>query len=243
MKCNKAQEWISLQLDGQLAAQHVPVLQEHLGACADCRVYCDELLMGRRLLAAASAAPLDNFDWKLQLRLNHAMREAAREVRYPWGQPLAGWRRWLARAGVAAAFGLTAVLVVALVAPGRLAMAPDGGTSLAAGAERSPRLPVQPAAAAATPSLTFLDGTRRPLDSAYRTLAGAQGFGLQRQVSGSGGLSWSAGGGRDPHRIRQLEQDLEAMRRHLGARERQIQALEAKLDSLGRLVVDRASGE
>lgn len=120
MKCNKAQEWISLQLDGQLAAQHVVVLQEHLDACADCRLYCDDLLVGRRMLMATTATLPDNFDWKLQLRLNQVMREAAREVRIPWRLPLTGWRRWISRAGFSAVLGLTAVLLVALVLPERM---------------------------------------------------------------------------------------------------------------------------
>lgn len=241
MKCNKAQEWISLQLDGQLAAQHMLLLQAHLDACVECRRYCDDLLVGRRMLGATEPDLPEIFDWKLQLRLNQVLREAAREVKIPWQQPLAAWRRWFVRAGASAVVGLTAVLLLALVLPSHLAPNTAADVQMAA-ADHILRVPVQ----AASPALSFLDATRRPLDLPYRANFQPSGLGLQRQASSGGGLvgmAWSATADRDLARIRQLEQDLEALRRHLSARERQIQLLEAKLDSLARQTVDRARGD
>lgn len=241
MNCNKAQEWISLQMDGQLPAQHVPLLQEHLTGCAVCRLYCDEFLLGRRLLAAIDPVPPDNFDWKLQLRLNHAMREAAREIQFPWSRPPGRWRFWLSRAGLAAPLGLAAVMVLSLVLPTRTLFVPADKPGQVAETERPLRLPYKETAQ----RLTLFDSSRRPLDSPFQTTSRQQGLsGVQRQVgAGSvlGQRTWSTGGSDlDLARVRQLEQNVEALRRVLNVRDRQIQLLEAKLDSLARLNVDTA---
>ena len=238
MKCNKAQEWISLQMDGQLPAEHVPVLNEHLGGCAACRRYCDDLLAGRRLLVCTNPAPPDNFDWKLQLRLNHVLREAAREVSYPWPRPLAGWRRWMSRAGLSAAVGLGAVLALSMVVPGPTLFLQGQAQPQVAVAEGTPRLPFR--SPEQRPQL--FDNSRRPLDSQYAATAWPQGFGVQRQTSVGGGLGqrlWPVyGGEHEQVRIRLLEQDVQALRRLLNMRDRKLRLLEAKLDSLQRLTVD-----
>jgi hypothetical protein len=240
MKCNKAKEWLSLEMDGRLAPQYVPPLQQHLSGCDACRAYRDDLQISRRLVQATGPTLSDSFDWKLQLRLNRALREAARDASAPWPQPAVGWRHWLLRAGFSATLGLSAVLVVALLSPAGLAPLTAGERAIAQPAP-SPRLPVQVAA----PTEPFFDTTRRPLDASFEITRQRGGLGLQQRAV-TGGLSgsyWSGTNERDLLRIRQLEQDLEAMRRRLLVRDRQVKLLEAKLDSLAAPAVDRSHQE
>lgn len=226
MKCGKAQEWISLQMDDQLEPEHVARLQEHLEACDDCRQYRDDLQLGLRMMHATEPQLPENFDWKLQLRLSQAMREAARDAAYPWPERTSGWRSWLGRAGASAAVGMAAVLLVALVMPHGLATAPAGGGGQVVMDVQAPRLPLE----TATAPITAGDLTRRPLDS------NLQGLGArQRQVTSGATLGadpWLDTREQDLMRIRQLEQDLEAMRRRLGAANRANTVLQARLDSL-----------
>lgn len=231
MKCSKFQEQISLEMDGQLAPEHVPALQRHLETCPECRAYREDLMIGLRMLNATEPELPDNFDWKLQLRLSQAMREAARDTSYPWQEVAGGWRRWLGRAGVAAAVGLATVLSVAMIAPGHLVPA-FGGDAQMAIADPVSRLPIQ--TVASTDGL-LADTTRRPLDGRYTRGFNPFGGGLQRTVSSDGGFgnnSWSGANDRDLLRIRRLEQDLESLKRRLSATDRQNRELQAKLDSL-----------
>lgn len=236
MKCNKAQAWLSLEMDGQLGPECVPPLQQHLSSCGVCRAYRDDLLVGRRIVRTASPTLPDSFDWKLQLRLNRALREAARDASAPWPQPAAGWRYWLLRAGFSATVGLAAVLAVAMLLPAGPTLLPAGESPSARSAPIA-RLPVQVAA----PVEPVFDTTRRPLDATFEITRQRGGLGLQQRAvtGGLGGAYWSGANERDLLRIRQLEQDLEALRRRLLVRERQVKLLEAKLDSLTAPAVDR----
>jgi hypothetical protein len=240
MKCNKAQEWMSLEMDGRLTPEHVPLLQQHLTACGACRGYRDELLVSRRLLRATTPTLPESFDWKLQLRLNRALREAAGQASYPLTQPAATWRRWFARAGVSATLGLAAVLALALFLPS-MVVAPPGGETVVASQQLTQRLPMQ----ATPPAAPIFDTTRRPLDAGFTMNRNTGGLGLQQSVSSSGlgRTFWSGANERDLLRIRQLEQELEAMRRRLQARERQVMVLQARLDSLTAPAVDRTSND
>jgi hypothetical protein len=242
MNCRKARQWISLERDGQLEPHHVASLQTHLERCAGCREYRSDLGVGLRALAATTPQLPETFDWKLQLRLSQALREAARES-HPWPQePEPTWRAWLGRAGVSAAVGLAAVLAVAVLVPTERAPVPGSGEdATVATAAESPRLPLQQREG--TP---LFDTSRRPLES---RLAG----GLGSLVSGGDAMprrggdgasalrsSWT---GRDDHdllRILQLEQDVETLRRRLAARDRTIATLQARLDSLTDRPVDRS---
>lgn len=238
MKCNKTQQWLNLQIDGQLEAERVPMLQAHLAVCGDCRQYRDDLLLAQRLLRADVAALPENFDWKLQLRLNQAMREAVRTSSFPWHDEAGGWRRWFARAGVFTSVGLCAVLAVALLGPSPGGVVPSaGGTGAVAVRAEQARLPVQETTAPAP----FFDTTRRPLELSFERSRQPLGLGLQQRVSSGalGGAYWSGASERDLLRIRQLERDNEALRRRLSVRERQLMVLEAKLDSLTGPAVDR----
>jgi len=242
MNCRKARQWISLERDRQLEPHHVASLQEHLERCEDCQGYRSELALGLRMLAATEPQLPETFDWKLQLRLSQALREAAREKAYPWPQESAGWRPWLGRAGLSAALGLAAVLVVAVVAPDRVAPVLGGQQAPVTAAAQSARLPLQ--ASADTDVLD--DATRRPLDAhlsgGLSRLAGAGGADLQRRVNGAAlrQSPWSGARDQDLLRILRLEQDLGALRRRLAARDRTIQTLQARLDSLTAQTVDRS---
>jgi hypothetical protein len=220
MRCKQVQNWIGLESDGQLAPDRVPHLEAHLEACPGCRAYRGDLQLGRRLLGATDAAPAEGFEWRLQLRLNNALKEAAREAVAPWPTTAPNWRRWFGTFGVSASLGLAAVLATAMfLVPGPLQ--PN-----VAGDQFGRRVPV----ATAQPALetgTF-DSSRRAL-----TRPDARGLGaIQRTVSlPSAGL-------REPQystsvtQLRQLAQENEILRRRLAAAEDLSRHLQARLDSV-----------
>lgn len=113
MLCTTARRLISQQMDGMLPAEKTPAFEEHLGRCAACREYRAELGLGRRLLQATAAEPTDAFEWKLQLRLNRTLQEAAAARTVPWEDAPRGAARWWR--GFAAS-SLAGVAVTALVA-------------------------------------------------------------------------------------------------------------------------------
>jgi len=245
MNCRKARQWISLERDGQLEHRHVSALQGHLAGCQDCQEYRRDLDLGLRMLAATEPELPETFDWKLQLRLNQTLREAAGARSYPWDEREAGWRSWLGRAGLSAALGLAAVLAVAMLAPNQLAPVLGGDGATVASAPQNARLPLQ----VSSPAEPLFDATRRPITPGLGQL-GDLGDRLQRRVSSNGlnsaGLAerglgagyWSGANERDLLRIHQLEQDLETLRRRLAAKDRTITLLRAELDSLKTRAVD-----
>ncbi len=166
MRCNKAQEYLGLKLDGVLPPDATVKLTSHLDSCGDCRQFHEDLQMGRRMLQATEPQLPDNFDWKLQLRLNQALKETAGEVAYPWeDNPLDRWR-WLRNFGSAAAVGMAAVLALAIF---------FGPT------EKS----VMPVAYEQT--ISFQGGDRLPLEQKFNF-----GSGLGRQVSGGSVMNRSS---------------------------------------------------
>jgi hypothetical protein len=114
MRCAKAREYLSHQLDEQLTPDRAGDLAAHLDACGDCRAYREDLLVGRRIMAATEPELPPNFDWKLQLKLNQALQQAAGEAVYPWRDETPDRWRWLGNFGAAAAVGLAAVLALAV---------------------------------------------------------------------------------------------------------------------------------
>ena len=113
MKCNNAQECLSLKIDGVLPAEKTGELEFHLKECTDCREFYDDLLLGMRMLAATEPQLPDNFDWKLQLKLNQALKGTVGEAAYPWEEKQSSRLRWFQNFGAAAAVGLAAVLALA----------------------------------------------------------------------------------------------------------------------------------
>ena len=229
MKCSRIQEWISLEMDEQLPPEHVGELQDHLETCAECYAFRDDLQIGLRMLSATDPELPDNFDWKLQLRLSQTLREAARDTSYPWQAGDSSWRRWFARASLSAALGLAAVLAVAVMAPTEFASVTGNGgaTTLIEGPLR---LPVQTTAV----TEPLLDASRRPLNTRTTYNPFGSSSGLQRRVSNGGLGDGYLGGARDFDllRLHQVEQELESMRRRMHAKDRTIEVLQARLDSL-----------
>lgn len=116
MRCTKAREFISLDLDGQLPPDRAAGLTCHLDACGECRGYREDLAAGRRLLAAGEPQLSENFEWRLQLRLNQTLARAAAQAIHPWQDGRAERGAWWRNFGAASAVGLAAVLAVAMMA-------------------------------------------------------------------------------------------------------------------------------
>ena len=115
MRCKKAREYVNQDLDAILPPDATGKLQDHLDACDDCRTYREDLLVGQRLFAATEPTLSENFEWKLQLRLNRALQEAAGQTHYPWHEEKADRWLWWRNFGAATAVGLAAVLALAMV--------------------------------------------------------------------------------------------------------------------------------
>ncbi|MBU8870303.1 MAG: zf-HC2 domain-containing protein [Gemmatimonadales bacterium] len=114
MRCNKAREFLSMEMDGMVPPDSTVELEQHLETCADCQEYRSDLLLGKRLLAATEPELPENFDWKLQLRLSQTLREAAGDAAFPWEEkPSDAWA-WLRNFGTAAAVGMAAILTFAI---------------------------------------------------------------------------------------------------------------------------------
>lgn len=138
MRCRKSREFVSLALDDLLDEADRLALTEHLGACPRCRRHEAVLLRGRQALRSVEPELSENFEWKVQLGIQKAMRErAASRYRLPEGTRRPFWRPALASAVAVAA------LVVLVGAP--LLRAPDGAPG-----SGSP----SPLAGSATPDLS-----------------------------------------------------------------------------------------
>jgi hypothetical protein len=183
MRCHKAQDYISQEMDEHLPPDVTVNLTEHLDSCSHCREFRDDLLLGRRAMAATAPELPDNFEWKLQLKLNQTLQQTAGQTAYPWAETDPDKWRWFRNFGAAAAMGMAAVLALAMfVGPvngpdGALRLpAEDGSAGLAqtanSGAGSSDRLPL------------LFDQSRR---------GGLYNSGLQRPVSQGGSASAGSG--------------------------------------------------
>lgn len=114
MLCRRARDWISLSLDGMLPPDRTVALLAHLERCADCRAWQEEVQLGQRLLAATTPRLSENFEWRLQLKLNQTLQEAARAATSPFAEPEPGWRRWIQGAALASVGGVGLVVALSL---------------------------------------------------------------------------------------------------------------------------------
>ncbi len=114
MRCTNARRFLSQAMDEQLPPAVTRQLDEHLDGCRNCRDFREDLVLGRRLLGATEPSLPENFDWRLQLRLNQALQHAAGETAYPWLEEKPPRRAWAGSFTTAAAFGLAAVLALAM---------------------------------------------------------------------------------------------------------------------------------
>ena len=216
MRCSKAQEFLSLDLDGVLPPDATVKLRDHLDTCGDCAQYREDLLLGSRMLAATEPEISDNFEWKLQLRLNQALKESVGEVAYPWTEsPVDRWT-WVRNFGTAASFGLAAVLALAMFF--------------------GPLDSANNSAADAGPQTLGAD--RLPLERPFSI-----GGGLGRQVSAGSPFQapanrsriidrgWSGQDLEDLRTINRLRAENEKLGRMLVHTQRQMQLMRAQLDS------------
>ncbi len=228
MRCSKAQEYLSLELDGMLPPGATAKLSEHLDACGDCREYREDLQLSQRFLAATEPELPDNFDWKLQLRLNQSLKEAAGEAAYPWEEKRQDRGSWFRNFGTAAAFGAAAVLALAVfLGPGMRSGTPETA------------IPGQGPVLFQDNPVASLGNDRLPLDPALNF----GGSGFARTVSGaplqrtSGGRNlmlkqgWTGRDLRDWHTISNLRRENMRLNQLLRDVQHDNQLLRAKLDT------------
>lgn len=233
MRCPKAKDFISQEMDEHLPPDVTVDLAGHLDSCADCREYREDLRTGRRAMAATTPELPENFEWKLQLRLNQALQQAVGESVYPWAETDQDKWRWFRNFGAAAAVGMAAVLALAMfVGPVGDSGSPDpaGVTGLAGtepgGAGGSDRLP-----------LTMTQPSRGGL---YNT-------GIQRSVSAGGSISggqglfdrgWSGHDVNDLRTIQRLRMENTQLNQRLFLQQRMIQGMRTHLDTIGTNALD-----
>ncbi len=241
MRCSKARDYLSRDLDGLLPPAATTGLLEHLDACTECQSFREDLLTGRRLLAATEPQLPDNFDWKLQLRLNQALQQRAGETAYPWleDEPASRRVQWWPAFGAAASVGLAAVLAVAVfMGPQRDPAAVTAGLAqspvVAAATERVAAVTTSPAASLAGRS------DRRSLFGAPRG-GGLYDQGIGRSVS-TGAISpsgagidrgWSGERLADLQTIQRLRERNDQLLRMVYQYEMQVRTLKARLDTTG----------
>jgi len=114
MRCGRAREWLSLAMDSQLPPDKTISLEGHLEKCTECRSYRDDLLLGQRLLQATEPEVSENFEWRLQLKLNQTLQEAAQSATLPWEKPRWSLSRWLGTVGVSMAVSCAVIVALAV---------------------------------------------------------------------------------------------------------------------------------
>lgn len=230
MRCNKAREFLSLELDRMMPPGEAVELEKHLESCSECQEYRDDLLLGRRLLAATEPELPENFDWKLQLRLNQTLKEAAGDVAFPWQEERADPWSWLRNFGAASAVGLAAVLTVALF------VGPFG----------APETTPHAASTSVAPTSAFSD--RLPLERSM-AWSGLRTAGTRQQpVSGMAALpassrlqldgGWSGGNPSDLLTITRLKEENRKLNNALMQAQWQLRRMQAQLDTTGQQPVE-----
>lgn len=80
MRCRAAKSLISRSFDEPIREYDRSRLEEHVQGCPDCATHVRVLERGRSLLQAATqVAPSENFEWKVQLAIQKALRQKAHE--------------------------------------------------------------------------------------------------------------------------------------------------------------------
>lgn len=156
LRCTRAREWVSRVLDDDLDEARRLQLASHLVDCPDCRQHQAVLERGQAALRTTLAEPSENFEWKVQLGIQRALRDAARGSERATGS---FWRPALASAaGVAAlVVGLGSFWLLDGDAPRSTDQRAFGGGSpaLVAGAPASTSTPVTPDLSGAIPGRVF----------------------------------------------------------------------------------------
>jgi hypothetical protein len=106
MRCSKAREYISDALDERLDERRGLQLAAHLESCDDCLRHQNILQRSQAILAREMVEPADNFEWKVQLKIQQALREKAAPR-----EPIQGWAFW--RPTLVSAVSVALVVVAA----------------------------------------------------------------------------------------------------------------------------------
>lgn len=231
MRCHKAKEFISQEMDELLPPDATVDLTSHLDSCADCREYREDLLLGVRAIHATAPELPENFEWKLQLRLNQALQQAAGDTAYPWAESDPDKWRWFRNFGAAAAVGMAAVLALAMfLGPvGEFNESDRGGvgsaTSGVVSAEQG----------------TATGSDRLPLFTRQSRRGGLYGPGIQQSVSTGGGTQsgtgifdrgWAGHDVEDLRTIQRLRIQNSQLNQRLYIQQQTIHGMRAHLDTV-----------
>ena len=238
MRCHKAREYICQEMDEHLPPNATVDLTEHLDSCGDCREFREDLLLGRRAMDATVPELPDNFDWKLQLKLNRTLQHTAGETAYPWAETDQDKGRWFRNFGASAAVGMAAVLALAVFI-GPTETPREAGPSVYGGASSGVVHPSVGVAGSSDRLPLFVNQSRR---------GGLYGSGVQRTVSAgdsyrtsSGGLidhGWSGHDMEDLRTIQRLRNQNKQMNRVLFQQQQMIRGMRAQLDTINTNALD-----
>ncbi len=238
MRCHKAKDFISQEMDEHLPPDVTVKLTEHLDSCADCLQFRDDLLLGRRAMSATTPELPDNFEWKLQLKLNQTLQRTAGETAYPWGEPDHDRWRWFRNFGTAAAMGMAAVLALAMFL-GPADHSGDAGQTVNDGASAGVVQSTTVGAGAQDRLPLFVDQSRRGGLYPVGSQRSVSGVGSQRAVSG--GLferGWSGHNNQDLRTIERLKIQNGLLNRDLYQQQKLIQGMRAQLDTIDANALD-----
>jgi len=127
MRCRQAQELLSLVLDEAAGEYDRNRLELHLDDCADCRAHRDVLVRGTEVLRSAPMVePSENFEWKVQLGIQRALRDSS-TLREPDARPRRLW--WTAATSAAVAAAIILGLGIGLSDRGATGSAPVNRTA------------------------------------------------------------------------------------------------------------------
>jgi len=244
MRCKNSREWLSLELDGRLPPDRTIPLEDHLAHCEDCRAYRADLQLGGRLLRATEPRLAENFEWRLQLKLNQTLQEMARQATLPWEEPTRGPSRWLRNFGISAAAGLAFAIAVAFFtqpeSPHRLVEVEMTGS-------KEPAAPTQQEYLEDfTPRLSG-DPTRRSLipttlrwgpASSWQTVRLSEGGQLFDRSPNQFLNAWANNSLSDLRTITALRDENQRLRYRLIQVDRELVQLKRQLDTLQTLPVD-----
>ncbi len=131
----KARELVSRGLDETLSEYERNQLEQALQDPA-CAKYHDDLLRGRELLQQGLVEPPDNFEWKVQLGIQRALRGEAQGR----AMPAPPRRFWLPVGATAAAMAVAVVVMGVWLLPGGNGLQPDGAPMAGVSLDQAERL-------------------------------------------------------------------------------------------------------
>lgn len=234
MRCQKAMDYVSQEMDEHLPPDVTVDLTRHLDSCSDCREYRDDLLLGCRAIRATPGDLPENFEWKLQLKLNQTLQQMAGESVFPWDEPEHDKWRWFRNFGAAAAVGMAAVLALAMFL-GPLDQSGGSGSGLqengssgivSSGPGGSDRLPL--VSSQSRRGGLYNPGTRQSVSVGGTTAVGS------RLID----RGWSGGDIEDLHTIQRLRMQNDQLNQQLYLQQSLIKGMRAHLDSVGSGALD-----